>query len=493
MFSYYIYVHIVKIALIPELIDTNKSMEDLKKYQELLAQGLDTRSKWLEKTQLVKLKEEFRTYHSLFSTIYEILLKKGAIQPDPYKHEAKMGEIEIPPSDDIPETEKINEISIRLSNFDNQLDFLVNFYSFSAEFLTLERIKRISSLVKYISWSNHSDSSANVNTKILMGLINEMKTGGDPLSVSLLNEAQQGLGKATNTIMQILKTVADYQKELYKQQIQVKITNNLSINSDGAYPRRSEIVTQIKRKFHSDMPGVPYYPDLVDEVIRELDSKEGPPLRAANLKALEVIENKAKAKKEVVSYKPFLIDGLRVMGGGALTLTEILTKFNENNEAFSNIKKTFGQKIREIIRQMMNKEPDPVVYEIQYLDTARGTTSKDRVNYFQLQQDVERRIRVLNAFSLRTSSGSKLDSMEEDQLLSLLNKNLKDLQTMHKTLSALDDCFKLTAPPEIKDKIKGVKPELSAIKNVIVAANQKRYEYSSLKEEEEQLKKIGIS
>ncbi len=240
------------------------------------------------------------------------------------------------------------------------------------------------------------------------------------------------------------------------------------------------------------MQGMPFYPDLVEELIKELDTKDGPPLRAAVLKNLEVPENKTVKKKEVVSYKPFLIDGLRSLGGSSLSLAEILRKFNDNNEMFSHVKKTLGQRIREIIREMLNKEPEPVLYDIQYVDAARGSTVKDKINYFSLQQDLERRIRVLSAFSVRSASGGKLDSMTEDQLLDILNRNLKDLQTIHKTLAALDDCFKLTAPPEIKDKIKGVKPDLSAIKNVIIAANQKRFEYSSLKEEEEQLKRIGI-
>jgi hypothetical protein len=468
-------------------------MEDLKQYQEQLVQALDARSIWLEKTQMSKLKDEFRTYHSAFATIYDILLKKGTIQSDPYKQEAKMGEIQILPADEIPEPDRINEISIRLSNYDNQLDFLVNFYSFNTEFLTLDRIKRISGLVKYISWSNQTSSSANTNTRITMGLLNELKTGADPMSVSMINESQVRLVKSAGAIMQILKIVMDFQKELYKKDIQLKITNNLSINFDNAYARKTEILTLIKKNFHSAMPGVLFYPELIEELIKELDTKDGPPLRAVVLKSLEVPENKVIKKQEVVSYKPYLIDGLRSLGGSAMSLAEILRKFNDNNEMFSHVKKTFGQRLREIIREMLNKEPEPVLYDIQYVDSARGTTVKDKINYFQLQQDLERRIRVLNSYSVRSTAGSRLESMDEAQLLEQLNRNLKDLQTIHKTLTAMDDCFKVTAPPEIKDKIKGVKPELSAIKNVIISANQKRYEYSSLKEEEEQLKKIGVS
>jgi hypothetical protein len=41
--------------------------------------------------------------------------------------------------------------------------------------------------------------------------------------------------------------------------------------------------------------------------------------------------------------------------------------------------------------------------------------------------------------------------------------------------------------------VKGIKPELATIKNAIVRANQDRYEYSAQKEEEEQMKRLGIN
>jgi hypothetical protein len=40
--------------------------------------------------------------------------------------------------------------------------------------------------------------------------------------------------------------------------------------------------------------------------------------------------------------------------------------------------------------------------------------------------------------------------------------------------------------------IKGIKIEIGALKNAVVKANQKKYEYIAQKEEQEQLKKLGI-
>ena len=44
-----------------------------------------------------------------------------------------------------------------------------------------------------------------------------------------------------------------------------------------------------------------------------------------------------------------------------------------------------------------------------------------------------------------------------------------------------------------KPKIKGMQIELSALRNTIIAINKKRGDYISLKEEEEQMKKLGMA
>jgi hypothetical protein len=60
-------------------------------------------------------------------------------------------------------------------------------------------------------------------------------------------------------------------------------------------------------------------------------------------------------------------------------------------------------------------------------------------------------------------------------------------------LDSLDNFFKVNTVKEDRDKIKGIKPELSALKNTFVKANQFLYEYSAQKEEEEQMKRLGLN
>jgi hypothetical protein len=67
------------------------------------------------------------------------------------------------------------------------------------------------------------------------------------------------------------------------------------------------------------------------------------------------------------------------------------------------------------------------------------------------------------------------------------------LQSYHKTLGALDEYFKAEVGKQDREKIRGIKPELGTIKNAIIRANAKRHEYSAQNEEEDQLKRLGVS
>jgi predicted metalloendopeptidase len=143
---------------------------------------------------------------------------------------------------------------------------------------------------------------------------------------------------------------------------------------------------------------------------------------------------------------------------------------------------------------MLNKEPEPAIFNVEYLDPVKGSPVKEKVDFVLFRNEMDRKNRTLVALASRSGPAfAKMQSMPEEQLLGMLEKNIRDAQTMHKILGALDDFFKLVMDKEDRDKVKGIKPELAIMKNAIVKANQKRHEFSAQKEEEEQMKKLGIS
>ena len=452
-------------------------------YVDELTKALMDRKDWFENTQLLNLKEALRNFQASYNSTYTILLKKKLINEDPYKQEAKISELEVPEAGAVNEAKKLEQISIRLSNFDNQLDFLANFYQLHMDYLNLEQIKRIVGLLRFIDWVNLSPDAQMPNTRLAAEMVAQSKQGVDQITLSIIVENLNRLNKSTIACMNILKDLTTYYKESYKLAIR-SITKDMSA---------SEATTaNIKKKVPSVMPGQPFYSELVDDVIREDFSKDGQELREAVLKSLKLADEKPKTVKPQVNFKTILLEGIKVVGNASVALTEIISKLDENEQVVASQKRGLWEKIKKLIQQIVGADPEEVIYDLEYMDPTKGVPVKEKCNFHQFREDLDRKNKLLVSFA-KGPAAQKIANMTEDQIIVHLERNIKDLQSLHKTLGALDEFFKSSVPPEDRDKIKGIKPELSTIKNSIVRANQLRHEYSAQKEEEEQLKRLGVS
>jgi hypothetical protein len=453
-------------------------------YTDTLMQALEARKDWLEKSELVKLKEELRIFQISYSVLYNMFLKKKLINEDPYKQETKISELAVPETGPFNEAKRLEQVSLRLAGYDSQLDFLVNFYQFGVDFLNLERVRKIVGLVRYVDWVNFSPDSKSPNTKVVAELTSNAKSGGDSLTLSIIGESLTRLPKCTSTIMGILRNLIGYYKEDYK----LKVRNAIAgMQAAEATP------PNIRKKMNSAMPGTPFYQEFIEELIKEDYSKDGPAMKEAILASLKVAEDKPKAAKQKASYKDVLLSGIQAIGAAASVMTEIVQKLDANQTILENRKKGFWEKIRLLLKSMTNADPDEVVYELQYFDQAKGTETWEHLNFGQFRVDLDRKIKIYTGMSGQGPFMNKLKAMAEEQVLEYLERAIKDLQALHRTLTALDEYFKSSVAREERDQIKGIKPELASIKNCFVKANQIRHEYSAQKEEEEQMKKLGIN
>ncbi|MDR1863251.1 MAG: hypothetical protein LBQ67_04945, partial [Treponema sp.] len=239
--------------------------------------------------------------------------------------------------------------------------------------------------------------------------------------------------------------------------------------------------------------GKPFYTELAEEVIKEDYSKDGPALREKILESLQVAEDKPVTVKAPVSFKSILLEGVQSLGSSAAAFSEVAAKIDENQVLLDSGQKSFWEKMRQFMQQVLNKAPDPVIYDLEYIDPIKGVPVTEKVNFFALRGELERKIKTLNSMSLQGGGMAKLEAMQDEQLAGFLDRNLREFQSLHKTLSALDEFFKAKADRTERDKIKGIKPELAIIKNAILRANSKRHEYNAQKEEEEQLKRLGVN
>jgi hypothetical protein len=453
-------------------------------YNEVLMQALLARKDWLEKTELARLKEELRIFQVSYSVLYNMFLKKKLINEDPYKQDTKISELAVPEVGAFNEAKRLEQLSLRLANYDSQLDFLVNFYQFAVDFMNLERIRKIVGLVRYIDWINLSPDSKSPNTQAVSELTSNAKTGGDSLTLSIIGESLTKLPKCTSSIIGILRDLSTYHKELYK----------LNVRNAIAGMQASEInAVNIKKKMNSAMPGTPFYQEFIEELVKEDYTKDGPAIKEGILKTLQVAEEKAKTTKPKVSYRDILIGGINALGSATTVLNEIAQKIDENQMVMERQKKGFFEKLKKLFRAMSNSDPEEIIYELQFIDQATGVEQKEHLHFFQFRTDFEKKIKVYSRMTGQGPFIAKLKSMPEEQVFAYLERAIKDLQSIHRTLTSLDEYFKSSVPREERDKIKGIKPELASVKNCFIKANQIRHDYSSRKEEEEQMRKLGIN
>jgi len=452
-------------------------------FLDILPHAILAKKEWLEKTEIPRLKEELRLFQVSFSVLYHIFIKKKLINEDPYKQDNKITELEIPESGPLNEARRKEQISVRLAGYDSQLDFLVNFYQFRVDYLNLGRIRKILGLVRYIEWTTLSADSKSANTKIVAEIANSSKTG-DHVTLNMIGESLTRLAQCTASVMGILRELTAYHKENYKLAVRGAIRG---------MPESEANAANIRKKITAVAPGAPFYQELVEEVIKEDYSADSRRLREAVLKSLQVVAPAAaKSAKAKVDYKDMLLDGIRSIGTAATVLTEIALKIDDNEATLAEEKRGFWVKLKKLIMSMVSSEPEAVIYELTFTDPVKGIQTREQLNLRQFRADLERRIKILMGMTRQGPVMNKLKAMQEDQILGYLERTIRDVQNYYRTLVSLDEYFK-SATVESRDKIKGIKPELSTVKNCIVKANQIQYDYSAAKEEVEQLKRLGIS
>ncbi|MBN1686537.1 MAG: hypothetical protein JW852_07765, partial [Spirochaetales bacterium] len=198
-------------------------------YNHRLEQALDLQKRYLDDAALPRVKSEFESLHGTFQNFRNVLLRKSLVREDPYKEEQKISEIELPPNTEIGELEKADQLGLRLSMFDSQLDFLLRFYQFSTDFLTLKRIKLLLGLTKFIHWDNLSTTSTQINTRVLAEMVGKVRGGSDTFSVQVINNAQNQLAEACNKIVRALKTLSTHHRERYKLEVRRSVIDLLNL------------------------------------------------------------------------------------------------------------------------------------------------------------------------------------------------------------------------------------------------------------------------
>jgi len=468
-------------------------MEDTQTFAHRVEECLEAKRERLDRVELTKLKESFKLFQSSFQGIRNILDKKGILHDDPYKYELKISEVATPPEGPFPESEKLDQMSVRVSQFESYLDFLNNYYQFSTEFLTMGRIRRLLALAKYFNFTQFTNTSTQLNTRALAELVDMVKKGTDQLSSGIIAEALGQLDRATRDILAALKDLTVYHKERYKLELRQLVMPGLAIDPTFAITHRDEAIRQVKRKFAEVAGERPFYAELVDEVLREDFSSDGPALRDATLQRLAVKEEKKTPRDREKTFRGVLLDGARALSGAAFPLEDAIGKIQENSIVLEARNQSFSARLRRMIRRLFFPEDPGLIYRIAILDPVSSQRKPEDLDFGRFVEEVGKRASLVASLAQRNGPAMKrMEGMPEDQAYKFLQRNIEELQRTLRVLAALDEFFKDEAPEEDQSRIKGIKVELTTIKGAVIKANQKKHEYVAQREELEQMRRLGI-
>jgi hypothetical protein len=468
-------------------------MDDSEAFVRQLEERLEAQRGRLDRNDLVKLKENFKLFQSAFVGMSAILHKKGVLGEDPYKYDLKISDVTVPSERPFPESEKVDQMSVRVSQFEAYLEFLNNYYQFSCDFLTMGRIKRLLSLVKYFNFAQFTETATLLNTRALAEIAGMVKKGTDQLSAGLISDAVTQLDKASRDILACLKALTDYHKERYKLDLRQIIMPGLQIDADMAIGRRDEAMRLVKRKFAELASERPFYPELVEELLQEDYSSDGPALREALLKRFAVAEEKKAEGAQEKSFKGLVVDGVRSLSAASFALEEAVSKLVEDSTLLASFDQGLGARLKRMLRKLFSPEDKDLVYQIELADPLTGIHAIEALDFHAFIDETGKKAKFMASFAQRGgASARRLEGMDEEQAYKFLQRNIGELQRTLRILAALEEFFKAETPGEAKTRVKLVRTEITTIKGAVIKANQKKHEYVAQREEREQMRRLGI-
>ncbi len=468
--------------------------DEIVSYSSQVEQLLDQKRTLLDNTGVKKLRDSFQAFQIYFENIFNILIRKGLLQEDPYKYDEKITEADAPSDEGFLDSEEQEKMDQRLSQYHTRLEFLNNYYEYSVDFLNLGRIKRIMKLLKYLNWSQITENAVSPTTRSLARYMTKIRRGSDPMSASIINDSIAQIEKTLKTSWAVLGELAAYQKERYKLELRQRLLSRLALSGPLSEDRIEAVVHKAKQLFAESMgPKVPFYPDLLKETLIEDYTPDGQELRKQVLESLHVEEIKKEEKKKEDVYRIILTQAVRYLASCNLQLEDALNKLTEAHQIIQNQQLNLGRKIKKWLYRVLGRGEELELYEIEYFDPATSSNRLEKVAFQEFTELSKRLIQLFAGLSNKASTTyRKLENSSEDGIFSLLNHNLINLQLVHRRMSGLFNTFRSEVTRDKRAKIRGIKLELNAIKNSVVKGNQKKHEYVAIKEEEEQMRRLGL-
>ena len=447
---------------------------------------------WFDTQELPKLQEDYRLHLTCVRNLFEAMVNQNLLTPDPYKKDKKISDVTQIENLEFTENERNTVLGIRCSDYESIVDFVCNYMKFSTKQLDMEKIRKLLELNNTFTWSNLTENASRPNTRGLATCVKMLRNGAPPIILSLIKDTTHKSAEAIKEINDGLKALAEYQKESYKVEVRKNVFGNPSFSMQTAMASPAAMLAEIKKHFASSMPKRHFAEPLIQEIIAEelgADRVE----RQAKLLAAFQQEKKSSKKEEAVDTHEILMEAIRSLGTASEHMALVCRKFISNSEILQSEHNTFKDKMARFFRNLFGLQPPPVIYEVVIVDKKTEAKKRQTIQFSSFIDSLSKRARYYSSFSVKHTPGyTKIAAVPETKALEFLLGQMADCNRLLNEVAALDEYFKNKANAVDRTKIKGISMELTAIKNVLVKVNQHRAEYVSYKEEQEQMRKLGI-
>ena len=210
------------------------------------------------------------------------------------------------------------------------------------------------------------------------------------------------------------------------------------------------------------------------------------------LKRLYVEDKTETAKAPTVDTHEIIMSAIRFIGSLAEQYNVVQQKIIVNHDILQSESNGFKDKLMKLIRKIFGLAEPQVEYVVSV--TERGKEArKETINYSKFMENLVKRITYYGSLTEKNSPNyQRMNSQKDDFIFNFVSNQLTENGRLHIKLTALDDFFKATATPADRARIKGIKMELTTLKNILAKVNQCKGEYAAYVEEAEQMKKLGI-
>lgn len=471
----------------------NVNMED-SEFSQQLQVGITQKAEWFNTDALEKLLLQYRLIHSCVRNLYDMLIKRSLIESDPYRLDKHISDITLPETSSFPDSEIYSAIGKRFSEYETMLDYICTYVRFSVDALPIPKVRKLLDFTKVFDWEDVVISSANSNNHGLAVTLNNARNGAPAVVHSMVNDCVNKCAQATAEIKKILNEFGIFQREIYKFDIRREIINTPHFDRSSMSSADAEF-NEIKKLFPKIFPKRPFYADLVNELISEDIGPDKEKNQEAVFKRLEIKAGNNPVKKKVVGPNPKDMLMATVLAIGALspTINQLRLKLTSNFDVINEKQKSFFTIFISALKKAFHIAEKEKIIDLPIKDVKTGGEKTQKLKVKDFLDDLLHKERIYTILGAKGPEYQKIESSNEDAILSFVNKQISEAQSTFTIINALDAYFKNVADVMQKPKIKGMQIELSALRNTIIAINKKRGDYISLKEEEEQMKKLGMA